>query len=263
MHSLDSDKILENIHDIELKNQLKLHIFPKIKSTNLFLKAITNNQGIDICCAEQQTQGRGRLNREWHSPKSENIYFSYRLVIPKVINNLSAISLVTGLAIIEVLKSLNILNDIQIKWPNDIYWRGKKLAGILIESNQLPEKHISIVIGVGLNVNSSFSEQLDKPWASLFDICGQQLDRNIIIAKLICKLTTNINILQDKGFANFLDAWQKVDYLYNKDITVKHFENELSGVCKGVDSAGNLMLVDNDGVQHKLNYGEASIKKMP
>lgn len=263
MISLDNDKILANIQDYDLARQLKMHVFTKIKSTNSFLKTITREYGIDICCAEQQNQGRGRLNRKWHSPKSENIYLSYRFVVHNISSKISAISLVTGLAIIETLKSFNIINDIKIKWPNDIYWQNKKLAGILIESTQLPEKKISVVIGIGLNVNSSFKEQIDRPWASLFDICTQKFDRNIIIAELINNLTANIRILQQDGFQQFLEQWQKVDYLYTKDITVKHFNSELTGICAGVDPTGNLILNSLDGSQHILNYGETSIKKMP
>lgn len=261
--SLDSDKILTWIDKGYLNRQLKLHIFAKIKSTNAFLKAITSNQGIDVCCAEQQTQGRGRLNREWHSPKSANIYFSYRFVMPAATNNISALSLVTGLTIIEVLESLNIIDDIKIKWPNDIYWQHKKLSGILIESTQLSNNNISIVIGIGLNVNSSYKEQKDKPWASLFDICGQEFDRNLIIAKLIDKLTFNIMILQQNGFSYFQEQWQAIDYLYAKEITIKHFAREITGICYGVDTSGNLLLISSDGSRHCLNYGEASIKKMP
>lgn len=260
MTLLNKDKILAKINDAKLKNQLNFHIFTVIGSTNSFLKELAPSTKIEICCAEQQTNGRGRLNRTWHSPYAENIYFSCRYCLPANTENISALSLVTGLTIIDVLKKY--CQNLQIKWPNDIYWQNKKLAGILIESNHVKNNCINLTIGIGININSDLHLQADKPWISLFNINQQKYDRNVIIASLIAKLDQNLHRLIKNSFQIFQQQWQQHDYLFAKELLITNADQQTSGTCLGVNSNGNLILTTKNGAKTYINCGEASIKKM-
>lgn len=261
MSLINKKTILDNIASSALKEQLSIHVFSKIDSTNSFLKELNPSSKIEICLAEQQTKGRGRLNRVWHSPSAENIYFSCRYRLPNNIANLSVLSLVTGLTIIDVLKEY--CPTLQIKWPNDIYWQNQKLAGILIESIHTKNKFINVIIGIGLNINSDLQDQLNINWVSLYDINRIRYDRNIIISSLISKLDISLNKLITYGFEIFQKKWQEYDYLFAKEIVVENIAQEITGTCLGIDHTGKLILQKQDGIKVYINQGEASIKKMP
>lgn len=110
-------------------------VFDEIDSTNEYL--LTHHQRLEngtVCLAEKQTAGRGRRGRTWYSPESENLYFSILWHYPmEQAADLPPLSLVVALIIAESLTAQNV-KDIQIKWPNDIYYQGKKMGGILLET---------------------------------------------------------------------------------------------------------------------------------
>src|SRR6185437_11003197 len=170
MIKLDKDQIQDELEKQGFILPYNLHVLQSIDSTNRYLKKFPPSSKLKICVAEEQTQGRGRFGRHWHSPFGENIYLSTRWNLQCALNKISGLSLVTSLAIVDALKQVNISNGIKIKWPNDVLWGVHKLCGSLIESvsNGLNQ----IVIGIGLNVNSDTEKhQLpDKSWCSLFEI---------------------------------------------------------------------------------------------
>src|SRR3990167_1780942 len=135
---LNALTIKQHLKKLNVNIPLQLHLFDSIDSTNRFLKDLIPNNGIDVCCAESQTHGRGRFGRTWYSPFGENIYFSIRWHFNRPFSQLSGLSLVVSMAIMAVLQDLNI-QGVQIKWPNDLLWQDKKLCGSLIEA--LNENH--------------------------------------------------------------------------------------------------------------------------
>src|SRR5690606_12851590 len=104
-----------------------------LDSTNRFLKDLPTKKILSICCTEMQTSGQGRFGRKWHSPYAENIYCSSLWTLPCSLSQLSGLSLIISLSLVHMLSENHIHDNIAIKWPNDILWKGKKLAGILIE----------------------------------------------------------------------------------------------------------------------------------
>lgn len=166
---------------------LKFYNFLSIDSTNRFLKELKTSPELSICCAEQQTQGRGRFGRQWLSPFGENIYFSSRWQLTGCLATLSSLSLVVGLAVLASFQDHAFRHELQLKWPNDILWGEKKLAGILIEINAEPNDMAQVIIGIGLNVNTATHLQplAGISWCSLYEITGHYFDRNPLIANLI------------------------------------------------------------------------------
>lgn len=230
-----------------LQNPYDLHVFSTIDSTNRYLKSRNSSPRIAICCAEKQSQGRGRFGRYWHSPCAENIYCSSRW--PMLRRDLSGLSLVVSLALLRVLEDFGI-PDLQIKWPNDILWKDKKLSGILIEILEG-----EMIIGIGINVNSdTLNHPLpDKVWCSLFEITGKYFDRNRIIALMLMKLETYLQRFWQKGFPDFMTQWQRYDYLSGKNIRI----SESSGLCLGVHHTGAMILEDPQKNLHYIDSGEA------
>lgn len=247
-------------HIYTLNPLIQLDILENIDSTNRFLKNQPHQNNIQICCAETQTQGRGRFGRAWHSPFGENIYFSARYRLDCNISLLSGLSLVTSLAVIQTLSELGLNDNLIIKWPNDILWKGRKLSGCLIEL--IPESnHTEIIIGIGINVNSDTRAHPlpDKPWCSLLDISGKLQNRNQIIGRLIEHLHQHIQCLQTSGLKPFLEKWHAVDGLYGQWITVSTPTQMISGFAEGIDELGRLILADRHGELHYLSSGETSL----
>lgn len=264
MH-LDEHLIRSHLHTLDFSELVDCHVFPSIDSTNRYLKELPNSQApIVLCCAETQTQGRGRLQRVWYSPATENIYCSIRWNFPKNTTALSALSLVVSLAVLQSLQTLNIASGISIKWPNDLIWQDKKLCGILIETTQSDPQHLNIVVGIGLNVNSDPNAHItdqapNKPWCSLYQITQQHLDRNWLIAHILMTTHRYLNIFKKEEFTPFLELWNKSDYLFGKQVQIDQTQEVIRGIAQGITAQGELVVLDEDQKQRRITCGEASI----
>ncbi len=264
MDILDKQKIYEYSLTFLGQKHLNIHVFESIDSTNQFLKNHPSSTSLELCCAETQTNGRGRLGRSWYSPVGENIYCSLRWQYSGPIAKLSALSLVVGLAILAAFRTLEITQNIYIKWPNDLFWDGKKMAGILIESTSESLDHQSVVIGIGLNVNTQTlieetQTKIDRPWCSLRDITNKKWDRNQLIG-IICGMTHQYleRYLCD-GFSTFIPEWEKYDGLYQQlvEVTLSNRQH-LVGIALGVREDGLLQVMDKEGKIHLITSGEVT-----
>ncbi|KTD60745.1 biotin--[acetyl-CoA-carboxylase] ligase [Legionella shakespearei] len=258
---LDHQLISNQLQAIDFKSALNLHVLTSVDSTNRFLKELPPSQMLDVCCAELQTQGRGRFGRQWHSPFGENIYCSSRWSLNCDLGKLSGLSLVTSLAVLSTLNEFTTEPDIKIKWPNDILWRDKKLCGSLIEIIAESNGTAQIIIGIGINVNSDTENQplLDKPWCSLYEITQQKYNRNLILASLIANLDRYLKKFMAHDLSVFMSEWNKSDYLVGKKITVAQSGHSLSGIARGITQAGLLILKDEDGLNHFLSSGDTTL----
>jgi BirA family biotin operon repressor/biotin-[acetyl-CoA-carboxylase] ligase len=256
---LNKDRIAQYLQEAPLCTEFKLHLFDSLDSTNRYLKDLPPSPIVDICCAETQTQGRGRFGRHWHSPFGENIYCSSRWN-EGLIHTSSGLSLVVSLAVLATLNDLYHLTHLKIKWPNDILWHNKKLCGILIESNNKGQ----IIIGIGLNVNTNTKNHLlpDKPWCSLYEIRAQYSDRNILIAKLMTTLESYLTQLKQHDFNFFMDEWSQFDYLMGKNIKVTQSLTTFSGIAKGVNQDGQLIVINEAGINQVFSSGDTSLKEL-
>ncbi|MCH9689349.1 MAG: biotin--[acetyl-CoA-carboxylase] ligase [Gammaproteobacteria bacterium] len=237
-----------------------LHLFASIDSTSRFLKNQPFTSSLTCCIAETQTAGRGRFRRHWHSPFGENIYCSLGLRIEGDPSRLSGLSLVVSLAMHAVFQQYT-QQAIDIKWPNDLLWNHQKLAGTLIEMTAEGNGGTDIIIGMGLNINSISSPQdcINRPWCSLKDITHQSFDRNQLIAELISALDEHLQVFIQQGFTPFIAAWNALDYLSNKTVTISQPNRSITGQGRGVNHAGYLMLEDDKGVTHVVSSGDTTL----
>lgn len=267
---IDSERLAYLLQAMDFSAPYQLHYFNEIDSTNRYLQDHPASSTLQLCCTESQTAGRGRFMRQWHSPIAENIYFSGRWPWPTAqFDSISCLSLITGLAVIASLVDYAIAPPLQIKWPNDILWQGKKLAGILIElkknsaSVTKTQATWDVIIGIGINVNSLPSSDYpqDKPWCALRDILQTptDLDRTELLARLITTLHQHIHVFQEQGMAAFMNDWQRLDYLRDHCITLSQANTEQTGWARGINLQGQLLLEDAQGNIEGINAGEASL----
>lgn len=236
----------------------EVFVFDEINSTNEYLLTHANALACgSLCVAESQTAGRGRRGRQWYSPQSENLYFS---MLWRYENNdlsaLSSLSLVVALVVAETFEQLGV-EDIQIKWPNDIYYQGKKTGGILIE-NKLEKNGISLVIGIGLNLGMETVDQtvVTQAWT---DLSAYRLNRNQLAAQLANKLQHTLVAFPDTHFADYLPRWQQFDLFYCHPVKLLTEQGEIHGISQGINEKGELRL-EREGKIECYAIGEISLR---
>ena len=176
----------------------QLETFFDIDSTNRYLntKSIDGAASGYLVLAEQQTQGIGRQGRAWVSPFGSNVYLSLLWRFQCGAAQLGCLSLFVAVAIVRALKKAG-AHDVGVKWPNDIYWQDKKLAGILLEMRGELSGPSAVVIGVGLNISMPSSnteaKNIDQPWVDLEAILGSRVERNDFTALIIDSLFDVLN----------------------------------------------------------------------
>ena len=166
-----------------------LIVVDTIGSTNDALYEIlkkSNNNKIAFL-SEEQTAGKGRQGKTWHSPKHQNIYCSLSWRTNKVVGEIQDLSMKIGKALFNMLKTYGLDDKLFLKFPNDILYDQKKLLGILIETYTSPNKTTTVIIGVGFNVHTKddIHTPINQPWTSLDQVTGTINDRNRIAALII------------------------------------------------------------------------------
>lgn len=236
-------------------------LFESIDSTNEYLKNIRSKK-MRVCVAEQQTSGKGRLNRSWYSPFAQNIYLSCLYPFTKDISELAGLSLVVSLAIASTLRSFGLNEKLFAKWPNDVLYDGSKLSGTLIEVQAESHGACHAVIGIGLNVNMLLdsSHEITQGWTSMRKITGEYLDRNAVVVKLINDLHDYLQRFSQHGFKDFISEWQHLDCMHGKEITLKNHNETISGIMSGINAQGHLLLKTAEG-ERSFSSGDTSVVK--
>jgi len=230
-----------------LPKDLECHFFDSIESTNIFLTNRPFTNKVQLCVTREQTQGKGQYGRQWESQKDSSLLFSIRRNFPQECN-LNGLSLVVGLAIVKVLEKECLVEGFKIKWPNDIYIEGKKLAGVLLE-NQIQPKNQSVVIGVGINYALDQSMSFEIPWTDLSRITKTLPDIKLLIAEIINKILLMSDQFSLYGFDDFQSDWKRYDMLQGKRVKCTDLKDSFEGEVLGVSSKGALKIFTKDGVK--------------
>ena len=230
-----------------LPKDLECHFFDSIESTNLFLSNRPFTNKVQLCLAREQTQGKGQYGRQWESQKDSSILFSIRRNFPQECD-LNGLSLVVGLAIVKVLEKECLVEGFKIKWPNDIYFEGKKLAGVLLES-QIQSKNQSVVIGVGINYVLDQSMTFEIPWTDLAKITKTLPDIKLLTAEIINNILVMSEHFSAFGFDDFQSDWKRYDMLQGKRVKCTDLKDSFEGEVLGVSSKGALKIFTKDGVK--------------
>ncbi|MBT8089163.1 MAG: biotin--[acetyl-CoA-carboxylase] ligase [Gammaproteobacteria bacterium] len=257
MNNFDSDVIRRNLGAAAAARLGRLEIFAEIDSTNSYLmqQPAPAPGKINIALTDNQTAGRGRHGRTWQSPPGSGLCLSlaYTFALPPP--NLPALTLALGLGVIRTLGKLNAM-AVQLKWPNDLIALGCKLGGILTESRAQPDGAMTVVTGIGLNID--LGERADavlelddaRRAIDLKSQLAEPPDWNRIAAALVNGLSTAIVDFEARGFAAFSSQWAEHDWLFGREVTISTSGRRITGRGAGIGDDGAL-LVDtvSDGTQ--------------
>ena len=210
-----------------------------------------------VIVAEEQTAGRGRLGRKWHSEKSSGIYASIILRPPLAPATAPVLTLMAGVAVHRAVRAATGLSG-DIRWPNDLMVNGKKVCGILTEMRAEVDRLHMVVLGIGINVNqSSMPDELREIATSLALEGGRHYSRLHILTQLLRDVEHYYHMLLNEGNAAIVREWSAASsFAEGKRVRVKAGGNDYSAVTSGLDASGALKVCRDDGRQELLVAGE-------
>ena len=259
---LSGDHIRAAMHPAStiLLGELSLHL--QTDSTNSQLRRMLNDGATpgSACLSESQSAGRGRRGRQWISPAGSNLALSLSWRYPAG-EDLSGLSLALGVAASHALEDSGV-TDTQLKWPNDLVWRDRKLGGILIELYPTADAQFTVIIGIGINIDlpQPQGEPIDQPWTDLQRISGQPVARNPLAGRLLHHLLLALQAFGDHDHSHWQQAYSQRDALAGRPLTLTHPDgSRIEGIGRGIDSSGALLIEHQDRIsRHPI--GEASVR---
>ena len=232
----------------------QIHVFEQLDSTNTW--ALQHAQCGDVCLAEQQTAGRGRRGRNWHSPQQGNLYLSLKWCFAQPSKHFGLLSLLVAISLAECLQELG-LKGHGVKWPNDILYQNKKLGGILLETKgNLNE----VVIGIGLNIAMQQSTQINQAWTSLNQCLKQTVNRNQLISQLLNRLAENLSTFPQLDLPAFKQQWQSWNLLENQTISITYQKQILHGKMIDITADGMLEVELDNGNRQVFSAVDVSVR---
>jgi BirA family biotin operon repressor/biotin-[acetyl-CoA-carboxylase] ligase len=223
-----------------------VRVVERCTSTNdLALKA----QSPILIAAEEQTAGRGRRGRRWHSAPGAGVTFSLGRRIRRPLRELAALSLVAGIACIQALRALGV-SQARLKWPNDLVADGAKLGGILVET-----RNGSAVVGIGINCrrDRSLEARVRRRVAFLSDFVA--VPRSVVIRRVACTLMDALELFERQGLAPLRGQWEAMDAHAGQRLRIRLADGRvISGVAGGLAEDGALQLLTRKGI-HSVRSG--------
>lgn len=240
-----SATVTTHLHDLSVVDELP--------STNQALLDAPISAGqLWVCLAEHQTAGRGRRGRRWVAPPRSGLCLSIGYGFPSLPNQLSALTLAMGVTTAEVLQHAG-AKEVQLKWPNDLVWRGRKLGGILTELAGDGQRPPTVVVGIGVNLAlPPEGLVLDGPGGNspidLASISDESPSPSLLAAELINTLSATLLSYCDEGFAPFRTRFAGLDALNGEAVEVSVADAKLQGIARGITPDGLLNVETQDSV---------------
>ena len=257
---IDREKIIKNFESELFKN---IYVYKEVMSTNTVSKFLAE-QGIEnntVVISEKQTKGRGRSGKKWESPLG-GVWLS--LIIRPQIDQTKAslITLATGVAVANTIRSFDI-DNVEIKWPNDILIDGKKVSGILTEAIAKLNSINYIVIGVGIDVNfdnEDMSDELKELTISLSKAAGKKIEEVNVIKRFLIEFEKIFIDFEEEKYEDILKEWRKQSFSIGKYVRIKQlFGNNFDVYIIGINKEGALIVEKADGTLEKVISGEFDI----
>ncbi len=236
-------------------------VFKETDSTNLQAKILASQGAPEgtVVTAETQTQGRGRRGRSWFSPVGQSIYVSILLRPPLAPAQAPQITLMTAVAVARTLQATGL--DARIKWPNDILIGGKKIAGILTEISTEMDLVDWVVVGLGLNVNTS-ADQMPPEIQEIATSVQIETGRPYSRVELLCALLGNFEVCYERlktgGFGPIMEEWRQMTDIIGQRVYVDVMQTRHFGTVAAVDDDGVLILTDDQGQTRRIFSGDVT-----
>lgn len=239
--------------------------FSSIGSTNKEAKRLAAQEAVEgtVVVAESQTGGRGRLCRSWFSPGKGGIWFSV-ILRPKI--HPTEAAKFTFLGAVAVAKAIREITGLQveIKWPNDIHFKGRKLVGILTELSAEMDAINYIVMGIGINVNMDIEEfpvELQDVASTLKRETGSDISRRLLLQAILEELEQRYEEIRREGFATVFSTWRTMNCTLGFQVSVVTADQQFTGLAIDIDAEGALLVKKMDGLIERVLSGDVSIRR--
>lgn len=261
MSTIDPDVVRDALGDRASSRLANLESFAAIESTNTYLMQQDGPEPgmLRVALTANQTAGRGRHGKTWQLPPGSGLALSVAYTFANQPADLPALTLVVGLAAIDALEELGV-GGVRLKWPNDLVAGDAKLAGILTESQSRDSGGVTVVTGIGVNLDLGpdfVLEAVDGPVRPVTDIGSLVPTRprtEAIAAALVNGFHDAFARFASTGFSGFAEGWTDRDWLLGRDMVVETGQARIAGVGAGIAEDGALLL-DVDGTVQRVTSG--------
>ncbi|ASA22894.1 biotin--[acetyl-CoA-carboxylase] ligase [Paenibacillus donghaensis] len=242
----------------------KVHLLESVLSTQEEAKQLAESgapEGTAVI-AEEQTGGRGRMGRKWHSPKGKGIWMSVvlRPQLPLLLT--PQLTLLAGVAVCTAIRKVSGV-EAGIKWPNDLLAGGRKICGILLESSLHEGELHYCIAGIGIAVNldaDDYPEELRGVGTSLLlERGGRPVDRSVLAGVVLAELEALYTLYLERGFAPVQLRWEAMSVTLGRQIATNSPEGRRKGIAVGMDEQGFLLLQGPDGTVSSVCSGEIEL----
>lgn len=233
-----------------------VHYFDSLESTQkvAYQLAYDGEPEGTLVIAEEQTSGRGRLGREWHSASGKGIWMSVIVRPDLPPQKAPQFTLIAAVAVARAIEEVTEITP-EIKWPNDVLIKGKKVVGILTELQAEADKISSLIIGIGMNVNhgpDDFPVEVKDIASSLFIEKGEKTSRAALIQSFLKSFEKYYSIYVSEGFRPIRILWESYAISIGKQIKATTVTSEIIGLAVGISNDGVLKVEDEQGVIHNI-----------
>lgn len=259
----DKGVIIPEVIKASLGGQLigrEIVYYPQLDSSSEALKRSLKDKVIEegtVYVAGKQDQGKGRRGRRWESPAG-GLWFSFLLRPDLAVSQIALLSLTFAVALAKSLKNLG---PVYIKWPNDIYYRDKKIAGILLEISGEIDSADYLIVGIGLNLNikqADFPEPVAPGATSLMEEGGKKIAANDMLIALLQELNRYYQQFLQTGFAGIRIEFKSLCMHLGKEIEVVQGPKRIHGINSDIGEMGNLIIESQDG-QLSISTGDVRV----
>ena len=267
---LDADAVLAALSPRTSARIARFDVLTDVDSTNARLldAALPEPGAMTACIAEHQRAGRGRRGRSWSAPLAAGLCLSAGWQFAETPPELSALTLAIGVAARGVLERLCGVT-VELKWPNDHVWDDRKLGGILVELVAEAQGACHAVAGVGINVAMPAAllagiSDWPRGATDLHEATGGTPPRRAVLAAaLLDALADLFAEYAASGFAPYRQRFAQADHLYGRPIAVDDAAGRLTGLARGIDADGALLVETADGARRRVISGDVTIRALP
>jgi BirA family transcriptional regulator, biotin operon repressor / biotin---[acetyl-CoA-carboxylase] ligase len=242
------------------RHPFTIHQFTTLGSTNDHLKEMVAAPEFTCVVADEQTAGRGRRARAWHSSPGDGLYLSI-LLLPRT-DSSSTVPLIGLLAAVAVAETLieRGVEDVDIKWPNDVLVNDRKISGILAEALSDGSESLRLVLGIGVNLNHrSFPPGLNETATSLAIVTGESVVVEEFRDQLLEKIARWYEHWRRDESSLIVDRWRRLStYARDQRVVVTLDDEKIIGVTDGLTETGALRLIIDGGEVKTILAGEVT-----
>ena len=259
---LDQNLILNSLSSSSIFSG-NIIIHKRVDSTNLLAKEMASRGSPDgtVVLAEEQTAGRGRLERRWLSPGYVNLLFSILLRPSIPVERVFVLTMILAIAATDAVKAMAGLSAL-IKWPNDLYTGDRKFGGILTEFSTREGKIEYVILGLGLNVNWNPGAEEDTiyPATSIFAESGARVSRNDLLVAILKGFEDYYRQVLSGRIEALHERWNQLSMVTGKEVRIRSREGDIMGLALRIDPSGALIIRDEKGEERRILSGDVSLR---